>query len=74
MPASEADDLVAALEAGAVAGAQCQVVELDGMAPASRGSLFADGWDDGVRAMSEAPGGHRGPGLVAAQRPVGRGC
>ncbi|MEU1806778.1 hypothetical protein [Streptomyces sp. NPDC019937] len=34
MAASEADDLVAALEAGAVAGAQCQVVELDGMAPA----------------------------------------
>uniref|UniRef100_UPI0020B6A53A hypothetical protein n=1 Tax=Streptomyces sp. AC602_WCS936 TaxID=2823685 RepID=UPI0020B6A53A len=33
---------------------QCQVVELDGMAPASRGSLFADGWDDGVRAVSEA--------------------
>ncbi|MDI6413218.1 hypothetical protein QLX52_30895 [Streptomyces albus] len=54
VPASEADDLVAALEAGAVAGAQCQVVELDGMAPASRGSLFADGWDDGVRAVSEA--------------------
>ncbi|MEV6782837.1 hypothetical protein [Streptomyces sp. NPDC051098] len=44
VPASEADDLVAALEAGAVAGAvagaQCQVVELDGMAPASgRGVL-----------------------------------
>ncbi|GHE56072.1 hypothetical protein GCM10018785_26690 [Streptomyces longispororuber] len=54
MPASEADDLVAALEAGAVAGAQCQVVGLDGMAPASRGSLFADGWDDGVTAASEA--------------------
>ncbi len=54
VPADEADDLVAALEAGAVAGAQCQVVELDGMAPASRGSLFADGWDDGVRAVSEA--------------------
>ncbi|WP_217246158.1 hypothetical protein [Streptomyces sp. AC602_WCS936] len=54
VPASEADDLVAALEAGAVAGAQCQVVELDGMAPASRGSLFGDGWDDGVRAVSEA--------------------
>ncbi|MFD6341251.1 hypothetical protein [Streptomyces sp. NPDC060131] len=34
---SEADDLVAAPEAGAVAGAHCQVVELDGMAPASRG-------------------------------------
>ncbi|MGC5041032.1 hypothetical protein ACLQ2C_36455 [Streptomyces sp. DT73] len=54
VPASEADDLVAALEAGAVAGAQCQVVELDGMVPASRGSLFADGWDEGVSAVSEA--------------------
>ncbi|MFF8451781.1 hypothetical protein ACF06Q_29405 [Streptomyces leeuwenhoekii] len=48
VPASEADDLVAALEAGAVAGAQCEVVELDGMAPASRGSVFADGWEGGA--------------------------
>ncbi|MDQ1013417.1 hypothetical protein QFZ82_007985 [Streptomyces sp. V4I23] len=54
VPASEADDLVAALEAGAVAGAQSEVVELDGMAPASRGALFADGWDEGVMAVSEA--------------------
>ncbi|MFD4529503.1 hypothetical protein ACFWP7_37490 [Streptomyces sp. NPDC058470] len=52
--ASEADDLVAALEAGVVAGAQSEVVELDGMAPASRGEVFADGWDDGVTALSEA--------------------
>lgn len=50
VPASKADDLVA----GAVAGAQCEVVELGGMAPASRGALFADGWDDGVTAVSEA--------------------
>lgn len=54
VPASEADDLVAALEAGAVAGAQSEVVELDGMASASRGELFADGWDEGVTAASEA--------------------
>ncbi|MFF5020285.1 hypothetical protein [Streptomyces sp. NPDC001165] len=54
VPASEADDLVAALEAGAVAGAQSEVVGLDGMAPASRGEVFADGWDDGVKAVSEA--------------------
>ncbi|MFJ6493558.1 hypothetical protein [Streptomyces californicus] len=54
VPASEADDLVAALEAGAVAGAQCQVVELGGMEPASRGSVFEDGWDEGVRTVSEA--------------------
>ncbi|MFJ3950490.1 hypothetical protein ACIPXV_10525 [Streptomyces libani] len=50
VPASEADDL----EAGAVAGAQSEVVELDDMAPASRGELFADGWDEGVTAVSEA--------------------
>lgn len=37
VPAREADDLVAALEAGAVAGAQCQVVELGGMAPGLSG-------------------------------------
>ncbi|MFE0654338.1 hypothetical protein ACFVZH_37970 [Streptomyces sp. NPDC059534] len=54
VPASEADDLVAALEAGAVAGAQSEVVELDGMALASRGPVFADGWDEGVVAVSEA--------------------
>ncbi|MFF2331153.1 MULTISPECIES: hypothetical protein [unclassified Streptomyces] len=54
VPASEADDLVAALETGAVAGAQSEVVELDGMAPASRGEVFADGWDEGVTAVSEA--------------------
>ncbi|MFJ3594506.1 hypothetical protein ACIQUY_34505 [Streptomyces sp. NPDC090231] len=50
VPASEADDL----EAGAVAGAQCQVVELDGMAPRPRGPEFEDGWDKGVMAVSEA--------------------
>ncbi|MFF5491495.1 hypothetical protein [Streptomyces virginiae] len=54
VPASEADDLVAALEAGAVAGAQSEVVELDGMAPRPRGPEFADGWDEGVTAVSEA--------------------
>ncbi|MCX4729374.1 hypothetical protein [Streptomyces sp. NBC_01306] len=54
VPASEADDLVAALEAGAVAGAQCQVVELDGMAPRPRRPEFEDGWDKGVTAVSEA--------------------
>ncbi|MFJ1998073.1 hypothetical protein [Streptomyces asiaticus] len=54
VPASEADDLVATLEVGAVAGAQCEVVELGGMAPASRGAVFVNGWDDGVTAVSEA--------------------
>lgn len=54
IPAREADDLVAALEAGAVAGAQSEVVELDGMAPRSRGPVFGDGWDEGVTTVSEA--------------------
>ncbi|MFD4034725.1 hypothetical protein ACFWVP_30515 [Streptomyces sp. NPDC058637] len=36
------------------AGAQCQVVELDGMAPRSRGPVFEDGWDDGVRTVGAA--------------------
>ncbi|MEU9083437.1 hypothetical protein [Streptomyces sp. NPDC048357] len=54
VPASEADDLVAALEAGAVARAQSEVVELEGTGPRSRGSVFEDGWDGGVTAVSEA--------------------
>lgn len=54
LPAGEAEDLVAALEAGAVAGAQSEVVELDGTAPAARGEAFEDGWDDGVTAVSQA--------------------
>ncbi|MGW2299205.1 hypothetical protein [Streptomyces violaceorubidus] len=72
VPASEADDLVAALEAGAVAGAQSEVVEREGMAPASRGELFADGWDDGVRVVSEALVGiaDREWSGAAAGRPV----
>jgi hypothetical protein len=37
-----------------ITGAQSEVVELDGMAPASRGTVFADGWDGGVVAVSEA--------------------
>ncbi|MFF9727503.1 hypothetical protein [Streptomyces gardneri] len=52
--AEEADDLVAALEAGAVAGAQCEVVEFDGLAPGERGTEFEDGWDEGVKAVSDA--------------------
>lgn len=50
VPASKADEL----EAGTVAGAQSEVVELDGMAPASRGTVFADGCDEGVTVVSEA--------------------
>ncbi|MFF7199224.1 hypothetical protein ACFZAM_36660 [Streptomyces sp. NPDC008079] len=48
------DGLVAALEAGAVAGAQSEVVGLGGMVPRSRGPVFEDSWDAGVTAVSEA--------------------
>ncbi|GAB2823453.1 hypothetical protein GCM10027073_61810 [Streptomyces chlorus] len=54
VPAAEANDLVAALEASAVAGAQSEVVELDGITPASQSARFADGWDEGAAAVSEA--------------------
>ncbi|MCF3146865.1 hypothetical protein [Streptomyces platensis] len=47
VPAAEANDLVAALEAGAVAGAQCEVVELDGMAPTSLRARCS--WTAGMR-------------------------
>ncbi|MFF7234341.1 hypothetical protein [Streptomyces sioyaensis] len=70
VPAVEADDLVAALEAGAVAGAQCEVVKLGGMAPASSGLGFEDGWDERVMAVSEAWWASRtgtGHGVVAGR-------
>lgn len=51
VPAAWAGDLV---EVGAVAGAQCEVMELDGMAPASWGPVFEGGWDEGVTAVSAA--------------------
>ncbi|MFI8282431.1 hypothetical protein [Streptomyces sp. GF20] len=73
MPAAEADGLVAALEAGAVAGAQCEVVELDGMAPASQRARFADGWDGGVTAVSEALVGIADREWSRPRRPVGGG-
>jgi hypothetical protein len=54
-----------------VARAQSEVVELDGMAPASRGVVFADGWAEGRDGVvSEGLGGHRGSGLGAAWRGV----
>ncbi|WP_372404111.1 hypothetical protein [Streptomyces luteireticuli] len=43
VPASEADDLVAALEAGAVAGAQCEVVERN-VYTGAKGEEFREGW------------------------------
>ncbi|MEW2709259.1 hypothetical protein AB0948_30305 [Streptomyces koyangensis] len=70
MPASEADDL----EAGVVAGAQSQVVELDGMAPRSRGPVFRDGWREDVTTGSEAlpwSASRTGTGTGAAAGPLG---
>lgn len=53
MPASEADDLVA--------GAQCEVVELDGMVPASRVCCVHG------RLGQRRDGGVRGPGSIAGR-------
>ncbi|RLV76285.1 hypothetical protein D3C57_143705 [Streptomyces rapamycinicus NRRL 5491] len=53
LSANEADDLVAALEAGAVAGAQCEVVEQD-VYTGARSEEFREGWYAGVTAVSEA--------------------
>ncbi|GAB1331627.1 hypothetical protein [Streptomyces sennicomposti] len=53
VPAAEANALVAALKASAATRAQSEVVELDGIAPASQGARFADGWDESVAAVSE---------------------
>lgn len=64
MPASEADDLVGR---GGRWGGQCEVVELGGMTPASGGAVLGR-LDDGVTAVSEALGGHSGPGVVGAWR------
>ncbi|MFC9501069.1 hypothetical protein [Streptomyces sp. NPDC056982] len=44
----EADELVCALEAGAVAGAHCWVEELPGCAPGARGAECAEGWGGAV--------------------------
>ncbi|MER7878353.1 hypothetical protein ABTY63_33235 [Streptomyces solisilvae] len=53
LSANEADDLVAALEAGAIAGAQCEVVEQD-VYTGAKGEEFGEGWYTGVTAVSEA--------------------
>ncbi|MFF2852948.1 hypothetical protein ACFVT5_42690 [Streptomyces sp. NPDC058001] len=44
----EADELVCAMEAGAVAGAHCWVEELPGCAPDARGTAYGNGWDGAV--------------------------
>ncbi len=54
VPASEADDPVSVLKAGVVARAQCGVVELGGLALASRGEVFA-GRNEGGPAFRGRP-------------------
>ncbi|MFE4540694.1 hypothetical protein ACFRKB_37450 [Streptomyces scopuliridis] len=44
----EADELVCAMEAGAVAGAHCWVEELPGCAPDAHGTVYGNGWDGAV--------------------------
>ncbi|GAA1923557.1 hypothetical protein [Streptantibioticus ferralitis] len=52
LSADEADELVGALEAGAVASAHCDVVELEGNAPDERGEAYEHGWFDGTTKMT----------------------
>ncbi|MBT2429799.1 hypothetical protein J7F02_30415 [Streptomyces sp. ISL-112] len=67
VPASEAGDPVAALEAGAVARAQCEVVELGGLAPASRGEVFTGRYWS--RHGGSCPS-HNGGGRAVRGRPL----
>ncbi|WP_143670365.1 hypothetical protein [Streptomyces antimycoticus] len=66
MEPDEADELLCAVEAGAVAGAHCWVAELPGCAPGVHGTAYGDGWDGGVdRAIGV--GLHRRQRLPAAR-------
>ncbi|MFD7409739.1 hypothetical protein ACFV7R_45760 [Streptomyces sp. NPDC059866] len=49
----EADELVCAVEAGAVAGGHCWVEEKFAMAPGARGEAYGEGWDGGVKAATD---------------------
>ncbi|MFD3553522.1 hypothetical protein ACFWWA_15610 [Streptomyces goshikiensis] len=51
----EADELVCAMEAGAVAGAHCWVEELPGCAPDAHGTAYGGGWDGAVDRALELP-------------------
>lgn len=53
VPAGEADELVSALEASAIAGAQCEVAELDGRSHADRSEDYGQGWYDGVTTVAD---------------------
>lgn len=49
----EADQLVCAVEAGAVAGGHCWVEEQCELAPDDRGEAYGQGWDGGVTAATD---------------------
>ncbi|MFJ2007966.1 hypothetical protein [Streptomyces chartreusis] len=49
-----ADELVGAVEAGAVAGAHCWVEELPGSAPRAEGAVYGKGWDGGISAATNS--------------------
>ncbi|MFC1428505.1 hypothetical protein ACEZCY_35625 [Streptacidiphilus sp. N1-12] len=49
----DAEELVCAVEAGAIAGAQCVVVERTGCAGRERGEDFEAGWDAGVTVVCD---------------------
>lgn len=71
----EADELVCALEAGAVAGAHCWVEELDGCAPDAHGTAYGEGFDGGVERalqvlMSTADSSYRQRGRARVTRSV----
>lgn len=48
----EADELVCAVEAGAVAGGHCWVEEQCELAPEGRGEAYGQGWDDATTAAT----------------------
>jgi hypothetical protein len=49
----EADQLVCAVEAGAVAGGHCWVEEQFARAPDERGEAYGQGWDDATTAATD---------------------
>ncbi|WP_160311203.1 hypothetical protein [Streptacidiphilus anmyonensis] len=53
LPVEEVDELLCSVEAGAIAGAQCIVVERTGCADRERGERFEAGWDAGVTVVSD---------------------
>lgn len=53
LPVEEVDELLCSVEAGAIAGAQCIVVEHTGCADHEHGEQFETGWDAGVTVVND---------------------